>query len=104
MLKRSLRRISFPVHLSHILRDTGILLCEMRDGDLKAPMEGDLSKLKMKRIGIESSSEGYTSETQRSASKSRRCLRHSTKSLLVFADYDCRELLPKYGACLVPFS
>ena len=72
MLKRSLRKISFPVQLSHILRDTGILLWEMRDGDLKAPMEGALSKLKMKRIGIESSSEGYTSEIQRSASSDTR--------------------------------
>ena len=63
----------------------------MRDGELKAPMVGDLSKLKMKRISIESSSEEYTSETQRSTSKSRHCLTHSTESLLVFADYDCRE-------------
>lgn len=69
----------------------GILLYEMRDGELKVLMEWDLSKLKLKRMSIESSSEGYTSETQWSASKSKRCPSHSTESLLVFADYNCRH-------------
>ena len=39
MPKRSLRRISFPVHLSHILRDKWNIVIRDADGELKVPME-----------------------------------------------------------------
>ena len=93
MPKRSLRKIS--VHLLHILRDTWDVV--MRDAGWRVKSAHGMRFIKTKDETdkyncIESSSEGYKSETQRRASKSSRCSSHSTESLLVFADYDCRQL------------
>ena len=103
---RSIRKIPFPVHLSYILRDTwNNVLEDARSWRVQSAHGMRLIVLKMKRVSVKNSTEGYTSETWRSMSKSSGVLPDSQHgATLVFADtIACRQLSPKYGAFLCCF-